>query len=216
MEQPTSKRAREENEEAVEGEERASVASDVVLEGAYVVLYGGSEAINPVQVVRGGSVQGQYGEFLFDELIGHPYGQRFYSSKGLTGFVYPLRATPELLTSGGLEHRTQLVHSSDVAYITHAMGLRAGHTVLEAGTGSGSLTNALARITGPSGRVFTFEFHAERAQQARELFAMLNTGSPIIVTHRDVCTDGKSQISCFKKSTSIRSSDTHIFFLLIG
>jgi tRNA A58 N-methylase Trm61 len=84
-------------------------------------------------MVKGGSAQSQYGEFYFDELIGHPYGQRFFSSKGLTGWVYPLRASPEILSSGGLAHRTQLVHSSDVSYITFAMRLRAGHVVVEAG-----------------------------------------------------------------------------------
>ena len=152
--------------------------------------YGGADAINPYKVVRGGSAQSQYGEFVFADLIGHPYGQRFFSAKGLTGFVYPLRASPELLTSGGLAHRTQLVHSSDASYITLALQLRAGLVVVEAGTGSGSLTNALARIAGPAGHVFTFEFHAERAQQAREAFADIGNAAGITVTHRDVCEDG--------------------------
>ena len=141
-------------------------------------------------MVRGGSVQNKFGEFMFDELIGHPYGHKFFSSKGLTGFVYPMRATPELLTAGGLTHRTQLVHSSDVSYVTSALRLRAGHTVVEAGTGSGSLTNALARLTGDSGHVFSFEFHAERAQQARETFALIGNEKRITVTHRDVCEAG--------------------------
>ena len=155
-----------------------------------MILYAGPDSITAHTVVRGRSHQSQYGEFFFDELVGHPYGQRFFSSRGLTGYVYPLRATPELLTSGGLAHRTQLVHSSDVSYVTFALELRAGHTVVEAGTGSGSLTNALARIVGDAGRVFSFEFHAERAQQAREAFATIGNAGRITVTHRDVCAEG--------------------------
>ena len=42
--------------------------------------------------------------------------------------------------------------------------------VLETGTGSGSLTHSLARAVAPTGRVFTFEFHAGRAAKAREEF----------------------------------------------
>ncbi len=170
--------------------EAPSAGVDLIGEGDYVVFYASADSITAVTVKRGQTYQSQFGEFSFDELIGHPYGQRFYSSRGLTGYVYPLRATPELLTSGALAHRTQLVHSSDVSYITFAMELRAGHTVVEAGTGSGSLTNALARLVGPAGRVFTFEFHAERAEQAREAFRTIGNSARITVTHRDVCADG--------------------------
>lgn len=135
-------------------------------------------------------MQSRWGEFSFDELIGHPYGRKFFSSKGNAGWIYPLRASPELLTSGALAHRTQLVHSSDVSYITMAMEIRAGSVVVESGTGSGSLTNALARITGEQGKVFSFEFHEERAQQARELFGTLGNGERIVVTTRDVVEQG--------------------------
>src|SRR5690606_17622584 len=99
---------------------------------SYLDIYCAHYVINSYKVVRGGSAQSQYGEFVFADLIGHPYRQRFFSGKGLTGFVYPLRASPELLTSGGLAHRTQLVHSSDASYITLALQLRAGLVVVEA------------------------------------------------------------------------------------
>ncbi len=57
--------------------------------------------------------------FAHSELVGHPIGQKVYSTKGSSGWMYPLRATPELLTSGGLAHRTQLVHSSVSRILTH-------------------------------------------------------------------------------------------------
>lgn len=197
MSEKRSRASVEEAEAAPLASEAVTVSSvvpapvgDVVALGDYLVLYSGPDSIVAVTVKRGEFLQTQFGEFSMDELVGQPYGQRFFSSKGLKGYVYPLRASPELLTSGGLAHRTQLVHSSDVSYITFALELRAGHRVVEAGTGSGSLTNALARITGESGHVFTFEFHEERARQAAETFAGIGNGGRITVTHRDVCENG--------------------------
>ena len=38
--------------------------------------------------------------------------------------------------------------------------------MLEAGTGSGSLTHSLARAVAPDGRVHSFDFHEPRAAEA--------------------------------------------------
>ncbi len=87
------------------------------------------------------------------------------------------------------------------------MELRAGSIVVESGTGSGSLTNALARITGDTGKVYSFEFHAERAQQAREAFIQFGNAPRIVVTTRDVCAAG------FVVDGALGSGDAHAVFL---
>lgn len=42
----------------------------------------------------------------------------------------------------------------------------AHNAVLESGTGSGSLTHALARAIAPTGHVHSFDFHHQRASEA--------------------------------------------------
>ncbi len=58
------------------------------------------------------------------------------------------------------------------------------------GTGSGSLSHALARAVAPSGHVHTFEFHAGRADQARDEFVEHGLGDVVTIRQRDVCVNG--------------------------
>ena len=77
-----------------------------------------------------------------------------------------LRPTPELWTLA-LPHRTQILYAADIALILQQLSVRPGSTVVEAGTGSGSFSHAVARTVSPHGRLHSFEFHETRAQKAQ-------------------------------------------------
>lgn len=82
------------------------------------------------------------------------------------GYVHLLRPTPELWTLS-LPHRTQILYNPDISYISMQLGIRPGVRVVEAGTGSGSMTHALSRSVGSRGKVFSFEYHSTRCEKAR-------------------------------------------------
>lgn len=65
--------------------------------------------------------------------------------------------------------------------------LRPGLVVLESGTGSASLTHSLGRAVAPTGHVWTYEFHPERAQEAQKELTANGMGSVATVTQVRGC-----------------------------
>jgi tRNA (adenine57-N1/adenine58-N1)-methyltransferase len=140
-----------------------------------------------VQVIEEGRVfQTKFGAIKHDDLIGEPFGLRYQCSKG---YVHILRATPELWTLA-LPHRTQILYFSDISLITSQLELKPGSVVIEAGTGSGSLTHSLARTVHPHGHVHTFDFHEQRVIEAKQEFEDHGLGAVVSGRQRDVCNDG--------------------------
>jgi tRNA (adenine57-N1/adenine58-N1)-methyltransferase catalytic subunit len=105
------------------------------------------------------------------------------------GYIYLLRPTPELWTLA-LPHRTQIVYTPDTAFILNKLRMRPGTICLEAGTGSGSFTHAIARQVAPHGKVFTFEFHEKRHTLNTAEFTAHGLDHIVTAQHQDVCADG--------------------------
>ncbi|HEX2236064.1 MAG TPA: tRNA (adenine-N1)-methyltransferase [Actinomycetota bacterium] len=61
----------------------------------------------------------------------------------------------------------QVVYPKDAALVVAYADVFPGATVVEAGTGSGSLTLALARAVGDAGRVISYELREDHLEQAR-------------------------------------------------
>ena len=120
--------------------------------------------------------------------IGKQFGVKAPSKTG-NKWIYLLAPTPELWTLV-LRHRTQILYLADISLICLYLELRPGCIVVESGTGSGSLTTSLARAVGPHGKVYTFEFHSQRATLAREEFEKNGLSSIIKVEQRNAEQDG--------------------------
>jgi len=127
-----------------------------------------------------------YGQLKVMELVGQSFGTKINLP---SGWAYILHPTCELWTKS-LPHRTQIIYTPDISLIIFGLNLAPGSVVIEAGTGSGSLSHSLVRAIQPTGHLFTFDFHEKRAEIAREEFEKHGLGEWVTVGHRDVISDG--------------------------
>jgi tRNA (adenine57-N1/adenine58-N1)-methyltransferase len=67
-----------------------------------------------------------------------------------------------------IKRTTQIIFPKDVGYILLRLNIQPGVTVVEAGSGSGGLTLALARAAMPGGRVISYEVRPEMQHLARK------------------------------------------------
>ncbi|XP_073959231.1 tRNA (adenine(58)-N(1))-methyltransferase catalytic subunit TRMT61A-like [Choristoneura fumiferana] len=130
--------------------------------------------------------QTTFGALKVKNLIGVEYGSKVELSKG---WGHVLQPTPELW-SVTLPHRTQIIYTPDISMILMQLDLVPGCSVIEAGTGSGSLTHALIRRVRPRGHVYTFDFHEHRANIARDEFEAHGLAEFVTAKHRDVLEEG--------------------------
>lgn len=151
-----------------------------------VVVYLSPKQIYRTKVEANGVFQTRFGALKLNDLIGKPYGIKVLCDKG---FVHILDMTPELWTQT-LPHRTQILYTTDISFILLQLEIKSGSVVVEAGTGSGSLSHSIARTVSPDGKLYTYDFHEERARLAQVEFNEHNFGDVVVAQHRDVCTDG--------------------------
>lgn len=104
------------------------------------------------------------GIFPHDEIIGREPGSAVSGTMGHAALALE-PALEDLMRH--LKRGSQVIYPKDAAYLVHRMSLRAGCTVIEAGTGSGGLTTALAWAVAPTGTVYTYEMREDAYKIAR-------------------------------------------------
>ncbi|MGI0101649.1 MAG: tRNA (adenine-N1)-methyltransferase [Nitrosotalea sp.] len=88
------------------------------------------------------------------KVIGKEYGSAIKTNKGKTIYLLEPTVYDYVMKS---QRSTQIVYPKDLGYIAARTGLQSGQTIVEIGTGSGSLTTFLASIVKPRGHVYTYD-----------------------------------------------------------
>ena len=118
-----------------------------------------------------------------DDLIGKAWGTQVFSHMGSPFFLLQ-PSLADLLTD--LPRTTQILYPKDIGFILVTMGVGPGQKVMEAGTGSGSMTTALAYALGPEGRVISYEVKQDVQNLARKNLTRFGLDSRVDFKLRDI------------------------------
>jgi tRNA (adenine57-N1/adenine58-N1)-methyltransferase len=123
------------------------------------------------------------GILYHNDLIGKSWGTKLLSHLG-SPFLLLQPSLADILLD--IRRNTQIMYPKEIGFILVTMGIGPGTHVLEAGTGSGSLTTALAFATGPQGRVISYEIRQEMQRLAQKNLERVGLADRVTFKLRDI------------------------------
>ncbi len=135
------------------------------------------------RIRSGGELQTHRGVIRFDDIIGKPWGTKVASHLGNPFYVLQ-PSLGDLLKE--LPRTSQIMYPKDIGFLLVNMGIGEGQLVVEAGTGSGALTAALAFAVGSTGSVISYDNRAEMQEMARKNLARLELDQHVTFKLRDI------------------------------
>ena len=152
-------------------------------ENDLVLLIGQDRKQFIIRLQAGGQLQTHRGYINHDDLLGRPLGREIRSHLGYS-FILLEPSGFDLIRL--LKRTTQIMYPKDIGYILLKLNIVPGSRVIEAGTGSGGLTLALARAVGREGRVFSYEARSDILDLARKNLEALGLADGVDFRQRDI------------------------------
>ncbi|MFQ5762641.1 MAG: tRNA (adenine-N1)-methyltransferase [Candidatus Bathyarchaeia archaeon] len=137
---------------------------DIIHEGDDVLLSLDGKKTYLLKTTRGEVLHTHKGYVKHDDIIGSTYGSNVRSSME-TAFIALRPLLRDYLVK--IARRTQIMYPKDIAIVLLYGNVLPGSVVVEAGTGSGALTAALAAHVRPNGKVYTYEVRPEFIEIAK-------------------------------------------------
>jgi tRNA (adenine57-N1/adenine58-N1)-methyltransferase len=127
-----------------------------IAEGDDVLLYLDKKRTYMIRVEADKQFHTHKGFIELGDLIGRPFGSPVVSSLGVEFYALRPFIRDRILKT---DRRTQVLYPKDIGYLLIQLDVGSGSRVVEAGTGSGALTMALANAVRPDGMVYTYEIN---------------------------------------------------------
>ncbi|MEO0252061.1 MAG: tRNA (adenine-N1)-methyltransferase [candidate division WOR-3 bacterium] len=136
-----------------------------------------------VKVERNKVLHTHKGFINIGDLIGKEFGARVKSSIGAEFIAFKPSVRDYVFKS---TRGTQIIYPKDIALIILFGDIKPGSRVVEAGTGVGALTTALALYVKPSGRVYSYEVRGEFLEVAHKNLERANALDYVELKNKDI------------------------------
>jgi tRNA (adenine57-N1/adenine58-N1)-methyltransferase len=110
-------------------------------------------------------LQTHQGIIQHNDLIGLPWGSTAKSHLGKS-FLFLEPTLRDILLH--IQRKSQIIFPKDIGYILLRLSVGPGKKIIEAGTGSGALTTALAWAIGPDGKVFSYDRRSDMQELSKK------------------------------------------------
>ena len=154
-----------------------------VQDGDLVLLVGQRHKHYIITLKAGIEFQTHRGTLKHDDLIGLSWGTQVYSHNGNPFYIF----SPSLAdVLRDMPRNTQILYPKDIGFIFMTTGIGPGARVLEAGTGSGAMTTALAYAVGSTGQVYSYEVRKPMQKLAQKNLRRLGLDERVDFKMRDI------------------------------
>ena len=130
-----------------------------------------------------GRLETHNGVIRHADLLEKPFGSIVHSHLG-EDFLLLTPSTAEITRT--LKRQSQIIFPKDLGFILLKLSIEPGQEVIEAGTGSGALTVALARAVGSTGHIRSYDVRADMQKSARQNLELLELSERVSLTTRDI------------------------------
>jgi len=156
---------------------------NVAQENDTVLLIAGDRKRYLVRLRAGDRFHTHKGVIEHDALIGHPLGRQVTSHLNHP-FVVLRPSIYDLLMN--LKRASQVIYPKEIGQILLRLDVCDGRRIIEAGTGSGALTMALAYSVRPHGMVYSYEAREDMINVARKNLTTAGLLDVVRLTQRDI------------------------------
>lgn len=154
-----------------------------VREGDIVLLCGQDRKEFLVRMIADHEHQTHRGVLPHEAVIGQPWGTTVHTHLGYAYQVLP-PSLDQLIRK--IKRATQIIYPKEIGYIVMKMNIGPGTHVIEAGTGSGGLTLAMARLVQPEGHIYSYDARPDLQGVARENLKEVGLSDYVTFKERDI------------------------------
>jgi len=134
-------------------------------EGDLALLIGLKQKYFIITLVNGSVLETHRGIVKHDDIIGKKWGSEIFSHKESPFYLFQPGIEELIKTT---KRNTQIMYAKDIGYTLLKLSIINGTKVIEAGTGSGSLTQVIAAVIGNEGHLYSYEVRPEMQNLAKK------------------------------------------------